>query len=88
MVDTPALGAGASGREGSSPFSRTKENRDRLVSIFFSTVRTRTFTKFAESKFEVKGREVNGAKKCLHFFAIERRSGDLPRMSNRRDSPG
>ena len=27
MVDTPALGAGALGREGSSPFIRTKEKR-------------------------------------------------------------
>lgn len=26
LVDTLALGASASGREGSSPFSRTKEN--------------------------------------------------------------
>ncbi len=41
MVDTPALGAGASGRESSSLFSRTKENRDHLVSIFFGTVRPR-----------------------------------------------
>ncbi len=35
LVDTLALGASASGREGSSPFSRTKEKRDQLVSLFF-----------------------------------------------------
>jgi hypothetical protein len=35
LVDTHALGACAFGREGSSPFSRTKENTGRLAGIFF-----------------------------------------------------
>lgn len=35
LVDTLALGASASGREGSSPFSRTKEIRQVILSYFF-----------------------------------------------------
>ena len=44
MVDTLALGASAFGRESSSLFSRTIENRDRQGLYFLWYRKTRTFT--------------------------------------------
>ena len=43
LVDTLALGASASGREGSSPFSRTKQRIDLMVGFLFGSARESTY---------------------------------------------
>ena len=63
LVDTLALGASASGREGSSPFSRTKEKRDQLVSFFFGLLENvLNLHEICFSKFEVKVRVAHETK--------------------------
>lgn len=74
LVDTLALGASASGREGSSPFSRTKVKRPSKDGLFTLVLPDLNLHEICCSKFEVKVRKVSEVKKCLHFFMSERKS--------------
>ena len=75
LVDTLALGASASGREGSSPFSRTKEKRQSQLSFFFGPLENvLNLHEICSSKFEVKGRAVNEAKESTEGIFLSERT--------------
>ena len=79
LVDTRALGARALGREGSSPFSRTKQRLDLLVDFLFGFCDQRlgSSREIYFSKFQREGSRSAAQKKELAHFSSKRRSEAL-----------